>query len=291
MIPTSNRRLAGHWSVALTLTALSCWPVYGADPPAGPMIRPPFDAARAAALRAEWAQAAKQPSEISNSLGMKLVLIPGGRFDAGVKGSKHAVTLSKAYYLGVHEVTMGEYRKFKPGHQVAEASPEFQADDLPAAMVSWEDARAFCQWLSEQPAEKEAGRQYALPTEAQWEWAARAGTETPQYFAGGEPELKKFAWYNFTYTPNPKHESDGRGRHSVGRLQANAWGLFDLYGNVWEWTAERHVDEATGESRDPAIRGGGWRSGGSHCNSESRDPAGVGLRQDHVGFRVVCRVP
>jgi formylglycine-generating enzyme required for sulfatase activity len=274
----------------LTLFSLPLFPGVALAQTTAPMLRPPFDAPRALALRSEWAKAQGSPEEFANSIGMKLVLIPGGRFDMGVKGSKHAVTLAKGYYLGAHEVTMGQYRKFKPDHQVPEAAAEFQADDMPAAMLSWNDARAFCEWLSERPEEKAAGRRYALPTEAQWEWAARAGTEGPRHFDGPEPDLVKNAWYNHTYTPNPKHESEGRGRHPVGKLRPNAWGLFDLYGNVWEWTAERHVDEATGESRDPAIRGGGWRSGGSHCNSESRDPGPVGLRQDHVGFRVVCRI-
>lgn len=283
-------RFCSPWIAAslVTVAMLVARPARAADKP--PLVRPPFDAARAATLRTDWAKSQNLPEALTNSLGMKLVLIPGGHFEMGVKGSKHAVTLSKSYYLGVYEVTMAEYRRFKADHQVPEAGPEFQADELPAAMVSWNDAREFCAWLSERPEEKAAGRVYALPTEAQWEWAARAGSDGPRHFDTGEPDLVKYAWYNSTYTQNPKHETAGRGRHPVGKLRPNAWGLFDLYGNVWEWTAERRVDEATGESRDPAIRGGGWRSGGSHLTSESRDPASAGLRNDHVGFRVVCRI-
>src|SRR4029077_10023157 len=107
-------------------------------------------------------------------------------------------------------------RHFKAGHKVAGAEEEFNADDRPAAMVSWQDANAFCIWLSEQPEEKAAGRVYALPTEAQWEWAARAGTTTARYFGETDKGQADYAWFNVTYTANPRPESDGRGRPPVG---------------------------------------------------------------------------
>src|SRR4051794_35915708 len=134
-----------------------------------PLLSPPFDDKKAAELRRAWAKEFSLDAEFTNSIGMKFVLIPGGRFDMGPNGSKRRVTLTKPYHLGVTEVTLGQYRKYKAGHKVADA------DDRPAAMLSWDDAVAFCKWLSEQPKEKAAGRTYHLPTEAQWEWAARAG--------------------------------------------------------------------------------------------------------------------
>jgi formylglycine-generating enzyme required for sulfatase activity len=255
-----------------------------------PLVGLPFSADRAKTLRSEWSKALDIPEQFTNSSGMKLVLIPGGRFDMGPKGSKHRVTLSKAFYLGTTEVTMGQYRKFKPGHKVAGADEEFNADDRPAAMVSWEDAAAFCKWLSSQPKEKEAGRMYHLPTEAQWEWAARAGTTTDRHFGDTDKGQSKYSWFNVTYRPNPKHETMGRGRQPVAKLEPNAWGLYDMLGNVWEWCADRRGDEATGERRDPVMRGGSWRSGASHCTSSACDPGAPTLRADNIGFRVACRI-
>ncbi len=280
-------------SASLTLTAglvgaaLAC-PTPGAEPPL--LVGLPFDADRARSLQAEWARASGLDVEVANSLGMKLVLIPGGRFDMGPNGSKHRVTLAKSFYLGVTEVTLGQYRRFRPGHKVDGADPEFNEDGRPAAMVSWDDARAFCDWLSGRPEEKEAGRSYALPTEAQWEWAARAGTTTSRHFGETDKGQADYCWFNVTYTPNPRHESNGRGRQPVARLKPNAWGLFDMLGNVWEWCVDRRSDEVTGESREPVMRGGSWRSGAFHCTAVAHDPGGPGLRADNVGFRVACRI-
>jgi formylglycine-generating enzyme required for sulfatase activity len=185
---------------------------------------------------------------------------------------------------------VGQYRRFKAGHQVEGAAPEFNADDRPAAMVSWEEARAFCGWLSGHPAERAAGRVYSLPTEAQWEWAARAGTATARYFGETDRGQADHSWFNVTYTPNPRHEAKGRGRQPVARLRPNAWGLYDMLGNVWEWCADRRGDAATGEVRDPVMRGGSWRSGAFHCTAVAHDPGDVRLRADNVGFRVACRI-
>src|SRR4051812_29546368 len=129
-------------------------------------------------------------------------------------------------------------------------------------MVSGDDARAFCAWLSKQEDEKKAGRAYALPTEAQWEWATRAGTATPRYFGETDKEQAKFSWFNATYTPNPKHETEGRGRQPVGKLPANAWGLHDTLGNVWEWCGDRRADEPTSRPGRPATRSCGAGRGG-----------------------------
>jgi formylglycine-generating enzyme required for sulfatase activity len=255
-----------------------------------PRISVPFDTERARSLQADWARAYGLDPEVTNSAGMKLVLIPGGRFDMGPNGSKYRVTLAKPFYLGVTEVTLGQYRRFRPGHQVNGSDPEFNEDDRPAAMVSWNDARAFCTWLSDRPEEKAAGRVYGLPTEAQWEWAARAGTATSRYFGESDKGQADYSWFNVTYTPNPPQESRGRGRQPVARLKPNAWGLHDMLGNVWEWCQDRRVDEATGETRDPVMRGGSWRSGAFHCTAVAHDPGDPNQRADNIGFRVACRV-
>jgi len=259
-----------------------------ADP--APMPRLPFDADRAKQLQQEWAKSFNLDTELLNSVGMKLALIPGGGFEMGPNGSKYRVTVRKPFYLGVTEVTMGQYRKFRADHRVPDAAPEFNADDVPAAAVSWNDARAFCAWLSDQPDEKKAGRIYTLPTEAQWEWAARAGAATTRYFGETDKGQAEYSWFNVTYTPNPKHENNGRGRQPVAKLKPNAWGLFDMLGNVWEWCDDRRIEEASGETRDPVMRGGSWRSGAFHCTVIAHDPGDTNQRGDNIGFRIACRV-
>lgn len=259
-----------------------------AAPPPLPSL--PFDADKAKTLQTDWAMAQQVPANLTNTIGVKFTLIPPGRFDMGPNGSKHRVTIAKPYYLGVTEVTMGQYRKWKSEHTVAGAEAEFNKDDVPAAMVSWKDARAFCIWLSERPAEKEAGRVYALPTEAQWEWAARAGTTTTRYFGDTDKGQTEYSWFNSTYTSNPKNEVKGRGRQPVAKLKPNAWGLYDMLGNVWEWCEDRQSDEATGETREPSMRGGSWRSGAFHCTAVAHDPGREDMKADNIGFRIVCRV-
>lgn len=273
------------------IISLLLGPLLGGEP--GPkLLSVPFDAETAISSQTAWAKATSAPVEFTNELGVKLVLIPPGQFTMGPNGSTYRVTLAKPFAIGVTEVTLGQYRRFKPGHRVPGAADEANADDRPAAMVSWTDAREFCKWLSEQPQEKTAGRVYSLPTEAQWEWAARAGSAGPRPF-GGDPQksdagLADYAWFNHTYTPNPKVETAERGRQPVAKRKANAWGLFDTLGNVWEWCEDRRVDDATGESRQPVMRGGSWRSGGFHCTVVAHDPADANTRADHIGFRVVC---
>jgi formylglycine-generating enzyme required for sulfatase activity len=273
--------------LGLNCILLTC-PTAVAEPPT--RISLPFDADRARSLQADLARAFGYDVEVTNSLGMKMVLIPGGRFDMGPNGSKYRVTLAKPFYMGVTEVTLGQYRRFKPGHKIDGADPEFNEDNRPVAMVSWKDARAFCAWLSERPEEKAAGRVYSLPTEAQWEWSARAGTATTRYFGDTDQNQADYSWFNVTYTPNPRHESNGRGRQPVAKLRPNAWGLHDMLGNVWEWCEDRRSDEATGESRDPVMRGGSWRSGEFHCTAVAHDPSDPNQRADNIGFRVACRL-
>ncbi len=258
--------------------------ICGLQPPAAPRF--PFPGDEAKRYQEAAAAALGVDPVLINSLGMKLAFIPAGRFEMGPNGSKYRVDLSKPFFMATTEVTLGQYRKYKPGHEIEGAEPAFNEDNRPVAMVTWNDARAFCDWLSGQPGEQE--RTYALPTEAQWEWAARAGTATLRPFGDTDKELPKFAWFNATYTPNPKKESGGRGRQPVAKLLPNAWGLHDMLGNVWEWCADRRVDEATGETREPVMRGGGWRSGGSHCTVVAHDPGAPNLKADHIGFRVVC---
>jgi formylglycine-generating enzyme required for sulfatase activity len=274
------------------LAGALCVGVVGADEKAKPVpsIRFPFGTEEAKKFQDDYAAAVGLPRVFTNSVGMKMVLIPPGSFEMGPNGSKYRVTLAKPFYIGVTEVTLGQYRKFRPGHRIDGADDEFNEDDRPAAALSWDDARAFCAWLSAQGDEKNAARVYALPTEAQWEWAARAGTTTARYFGETDKDQAKYSWFNSTYTPNPKSETKGRGRQPVAKLPANAWGLHDTLGNVWEWCADRRSDPATGETRDPVMRGGSWRSGAFHCTAVAHDPGAPGTKGDNIGFRVVGTV-
>ncbi len=276
-------------SIVAALWAFHFLPIAAGDEPA--LLGLPADAEAVQKAQAAWAESLGTPREVTNSLGMKLALIPPGRFTMGPNGSTWRVTLAKPFHMATTETTLGQYRQFRPSHQIEGADAEFNEDDRPAAMVSWDDARAFCEWLNAQPAEKAAGRVYMLPTEAQWEWAARAGTTTVRYYGDDEKRQKDHFWFNHTYTPNPKHESTGRGRQPVGMLKPNAWGLYDMLGNVWEWCDDRRLDEATGEARDPVMRGGSWRSGAFHCTAVAHDPGDPKAKADNIGFRVVCRVP
>jgi formylglycine-generating enzyme required for sulfatase activity len=271
---------------AMILAALVSVPVGSATAQDLPSV--PFDSAGAIKHQREWADKLNVSPHVTNSIGIKLVLIPPGQFTMGPNGSTYRVKISKPFYLGVTEVTLREYRRFKSEHRIVEAEDEFNAGDRPAAMVSWLEARAFCDWLSEQPKEREANRVYALPTEAQWEWSARAGTTTTRYFGDDDKRQREYSWFNHTYTPNPMYESAGRGRQAVGQLPANAWELHDMLGNVWEWCDDRRANERTGESRTPVMRGGSWRSGAFHCTAVAHDPGEERQRGDNIGFRVAC---
>ena len=282
---------AGYALLACAALAAGSFPasvIQADEKPKLPSVRFPFTEEQAKAFQDDYAKATGVPKEVTNSIGVKLVLIPPGSFEMGPNGSKYRVTLSRPFYTGVTEVTLGQYRKFKPGHKVEGADDEFNEDDRPAAMVSWDDAKAFCAWLSNRDEEKNAGRVYTLPTEAQWEWAARAGTATARHFGETDKEQAKFSWFNSTYTPNPKTETKGRGRQPVAKLPSNAWRLHDALGNVWEWCAHRRTAEATGATRGPVMRGGSWRSGAFHCTAVAHDPGSPGTKGDNIGFRVVA---
>ncbi|MDB4622016.1 formylglycine-generating enzyme family protein, partial [Rubripirellula sp.] len=134
---------------------------------------------------------------VTNSIGMKLKMLPPGRFQMGSKSSdrdekpQHEVTLTKPFMFGVHEVTQSLYSK------VMRVNPSrFKGSNHPVEMVSWEDAVEFCRKLSEMPAEKAAGRVYRLPTEAEWEYACRAGTTTSYSFGYNDSELGDYAWFS-----------------------------------------------------------------------------------------------
>ena len=241
---------------------------------------------------------AQPPKEITNSIGMKLVLIPKGTFMMGSPESEkgrnenetqHEVTISKDYYLGVHEVTQAQYEKVigkNPSHFQGAIVGNENAD-LPVENVSWHDAVEFCKKLSELPEEKKAGRVYRLPTEAQWEYACRAGSKTAYSFDDEEGLLPVYGWFI---------RNSSQRTHTVGLLEPNAWGLYDMHGNVWEWCSDWHEEYPKGAVSDPSgpregsgrvSRGGGWGLVAAFCRSTSRNWYDPSFRDNRDnGFRV-----
>ncbi len=225
----------------------------------------------------------------ANSIGMTLVRVPGGETVIGdmLRGDArvHRVLFAKSFWIGTREVTQREYQA------VMGVNPsQFVGDSYPVESVAWAEAIAFCDKLSARDEEQKAGRRYRLPTEAEWEHCCRAGTPTP--FAFGTRLLGASA----------NTLAGGLGRTAaVGTYAPNAWGLYDMHGNVWEWCSDWYEVEAyTKNSIDPAgpstgqvrvARGGSYNADPDQCRSGYRHDAFVPeTKSPELGFRVVCVV-
>jgi formylglycine-generating enzyme required for sulfatase activity len=275
--------------------------------------RPEVRPADAAELAAELARllAAPRPARlITNSIGMKLTLIPAGTFLMGSpdtepertadEGPLHEVAISEDFYLGVYPVTQREYEAIV-GQNPAYFHKGFQGGpDHPVEQVNWDEAVAFCQRLSNLPAEKAAGRAYRLPTEAEWEYACRAGTTTPFWF--GTSASSKHANFDGRNPYGGASKGSYLERTSkVGSYPANPWGLFDMHGNVWEWCSDWFDENyfRNNDNNDPkgppgnrrVLRGGAWDNGSQGCRSACRDGNDPGGRSGNFGFRVVLTLP
>ena len=240
---------------------------------------------------------AQAPKEITNSIGMKLVLVPKGTFMMGSPESEqgrnenetqHEVTISKDYYLGVYEVTQAQYEKVmgKNLSYFQGAKVGNENADLPVENVSWDEAVKFCKKLSALPEEKKAGRVYRLPTEAEWEYACRAGSKTAYSFDDEEGLLPEYGWFS---------RNSSRRTHTVGLLEPNAWGLHDMHGNVWEWCSDWYEEYPKGAVSDPTgpkegsyrvLRGGCWGNEAADCRSAFRSGYDPSLRFNGLGFRL-----
>jgi formylglycine-generating enzyme required for sulfatase activity len=241
---------------------------------------------------------AQSPKTITNSIGMKLVLIPKGTFMMGSpieeEGAdndeeQHQVTIGKDYYLGVTEVTQGQYEKVmgtNPSYFQKRVIRKSDSSMYPVEQVSWEDAVEFCKKLSDLPEEKKAGRVYRLPTEAEWEYACRAGSKAAYSFGANSKTLGDYAWFT---------ENSGSQTHPVGEKKANAWGLYDMHGNVWEWCSDWYGVYPKGSVSDPSgpsegsnrvNRGGSWYNVAANCRSANRNRNDPSDRIRNYGFRV-----
>ena len=226
--------------------------------------------------------------DLSKNVPMKLVLVPAGKFMMGSSATdkdrevgevQHEVTITKSFYVGVTEVTQEQYETImgkNPSH-----AP--RGGDLPVQTVRWEDAGDFCRKVSQK-----TGKTVRLPTEAEWEYACRAGTKERFFFGDSETELSSYAWIRIN--------ADDR-CHSVGRKKPNAWGLHDMCGNVWEWCSDWYGDFSKDPATDPTgpttgterlCRGGSIASTPQFCRSASRGKSAPDFAKPVVGFRVVA---
>jgi sulfatase modifying factor 1 len=249
---------------------------------------------------------AVQPKELTNSIGMRLVRVEAGEFTMGFTGEPipaaiagrpwraggdfderpaHRVRISKAFYMGAFEVTNAEYEQFDPAHRELRGKLGFSKEDNEAVVfVSWHDANRFCQWLS-----KKEGKPYRLPTEAEWEYSARAGTTT-HYYTGDTLPAAFLKNATASRYPPPAPVST-----VVGQTPPNAWGLYDMHGNAEEWVLDWYGPYEAGEQIDPVGRAtGDFRvtRGGSHSTeayylrSENRLGTLPDDKHGLIGFRV-----
>jgi formylglycine-generating enzyme required for sulfatase activity len=258
-------------------------------------------------------QALEKPGQLKNSIGLRLVRIPAGKFWMGSpsdeadrfpdEGPRHELAISKGFFLGKYEVTQDQYRRvmgtnpswFATGGEGAAAVQGMDTGDFPVENVSWEEAVEFCHKLSELPAEKQSGRSYELPSEAEWEYACRAGTDTAFHFGAKlDPKQANFAE---SFAPMIQGRAPQLRRTCrVGTYAANAWGLCDMHGNVREWCRDWYDRDyySSRNNKDPqgptagqgrVLRGGSWDDSASSCRAAYRGWLKPESRSG-VGFRV-----
>jgi formylglycine-generating enzyme required for sulfatase activity len=257
-------------------------------------------------------------TDFTNTLGMPFKLIAPGGFTMGsspeeidrcfkeaqgnlsllnhlknyvpFEGPEHEVEITQPFYLGAMEVTIGQFRQFVDTEEYIVGDAQWRnagSDHHPVVWVSWNNAVDFCNWLS-----KKEGRTYRLPTEAEWEYCCRAG-KTGRFCEGDDPAaLDSRAWYL---------ENSGRETHRVGKKKPNAWGLYDMHGNAWEWCQDAfdpdyyknspRKDPLGGDGRERVVRGGADDTSLLFCRCAMRSHNDPGQRYGEIGFRVVLVAP
>ncbi|MBL7133412.1 MAG: formylglycine-generating enzyme family protein [Phycisphaerae bacterium] len=262
--------------------------------------------------KAQLAEAKKLgvPVAFANAAGVKFVLVPPGQFMMGSavdepghykeEAPQHKVTVRRAFYTAIHQVTHAQWQAVM-GTTPWKGKPHCKdGPDYAVNHVNWNDATAFCAKLGAKD-----GRAYRLPTEAQWEYACRAGTTT-RYFYGDDPKAEKLT-HHAVYFGNTWDKPETRHVHKVGTKKPNAWGIHDMHGNVWELCMDmQHKNFEGAPSDDRAwmdggekradgtpgrvLRGGGFRSTDRRCRSASRYSYPQTAGSYYVGFRIACDV-
>jgi formylglycine-generating enzyme len=244
---------------------------------------------------------------------MKCALVPagdfmmGGKFDAaesvkrfGGKEIHYAgerpgrkVTISKPFYIGVYEVTQAQWEAVMDSKPYADKMLTKIGPDYPASWITWNEAAEFCKKLS-----KKTGKQVALPTEAQWEYACRAGSTTAFCYGDDPKQISQYGWWRGNMIDNDKSKSYAR---KGGLKKPNALGVYDMHGNVWEWCSDWYAKDfyASGNNVDPlcvkkaktrSARGGSWYNDPIHLRSAARNSwTAPTYRHYNYGFRVMVK--
>ncbi len=226
---------------------------------------------------------AKDKTFASPAMGAQFILIVPGTFMKGdvQSVSRRQVTISKPFYIQTTEVTQGQWKKVMGNNP---SSFKECGDDCPVENISWIMAQGFIRKLNQ----KEGTNKYRLPTEAEWEYACRAGTTTNFSFGNDVEELPDYAWY---------HINSANRTHPVAQKKPNPWGLYDMHGNVWEWCMDWQDDSPTGAAKDPAepssghqhrvMRGGSWPNNPATLTSAFRGQDYPVIQSSDIGFRLV----
>jgi formylglycine-generating enzyme required for sulfatase activity len=254
----------------------------------------------ALAFAAALASVVEAPPSFTNSIGIRMIRIEPGTYlmsspdgEKGRRGNEppqRRVTFDRAFYVSECKITQEQYRRLLGESPLLRDNPFwFSAEgkgrdavkglvtrSYPAEMVSFPEARESCVRLSAQP--KEGDRVYRLPTEAEWEYVCRAGSTTAYSFGDDPRRLGDHAWFagNAEERPRP-----------VRQKRPNAWGLYDMHGNVWEWCLSGSGEDG----RPPVLRGGAWNSSAQDCRTAFRLECDLGSRSRDAGFRIVCDAP
>jgi formylglycine-generating enzyme required for sulfatase activity len=290
----------------------------------------PFDAAEARRRQSRAAASPSRSIELGNGIKLDMVIIPGGEFVSGStnEGAQSVARIKEGFWMAARELDNRTYALFDPSHDSGlEDKNAYQfgvrgypanEPDQPVVRVSWEEASAFCRWLSAR-----TGERFSLPSEAQWEYACRAGTEAAFNYGDCDTDfsacanladrrLSDFASDPYQVdvplkSPTPYDDwipKDARFNDKAlvavrpGQYRPNEWGLYDMHGNVSEWTSSDYVAEgaaglgqaATGDDIRKTVRGGSWRDVPRRSTSSFRLGYRPWQRVYNVGFRFICEV-
>ena len=286
----NHRVCGGSWSGSWGYCKLPKFWVRGRAPPASDEG---FRVARSEVVleKSTPAQGAELET-FTHGIGMEFVEIPKGKFAMGEGGGADVVILTQPFWLGKFEVTQSQFKKVMDVEPWVNQGEVQIGEDNAASYVNWDDATAFCQKLTDTDHENgklPAGESYRLPTEAQWEYACRAGTQTKFSFGDDEKQLGQYAWFQ----GNAKNAGE-KYAHKVGLKNPNPWGLHDMHGNVFEWCSDwygRGLSGGTdpvgpGVGSDRVFRGGSWWVVPDYCRSALRGNYAPLDRSVRLGFRV-----